>query len=203
MVEDKKEVYLKQLEDIKRKSRFKKARIIYKGHKTKKESSTYSPWEEGKRHLREKEIDSIETAALAYSLMQMGVERGDVHYSFLGAQLYEKIGKGGKAIPRLLKATEIGVKKGYVVGSELENAYSQIKAFIEKNIGERQQGGGALEKKFGIFVAFIIGGIAISLGSLTITGNAVSNLTQTTPGLLGIILFLAGLVGMFFYFRGK
>lgn len=52
-------------------------------------------------------------------------------------------------------------------------------------------------------IFFMIGGIALSLGSLTTTGNAISNLTGTTPGLLGIILFVAGLIGMFFHFRRK
>ena len=66
--------------------------------------------------------------------------------------------------------------------------------------GQKYRG---LEAKFGIFAAFIIGGIALGLGSLTITGNAVSNLSQTTPGLLGIILFIAGLAGMFFCSRKK
>ncbi len=50
---------------------------------------------------------------------------------------------------------------------------------------------------------FIAGGLILSLSSLTITGNAVSNVTGTAPGLLGIILFIAGLVGMFFYFKKK
>ncbi len=54
-----------------------------------------------------------------------------------------------------------------------------------------------------IFTLSIIAGVALSLSSLSTTGNAVSNLTRTTPGLLGIILFIAGLSGMFFHFKGK
>ena len=73
---------------------------------------------------------------------------------------------------------------------------------VKEPIKEREQGG-SLEKRFGVFVAFIIGGVALSLGSLTITGNAVSNLIQTTPGLLGIFLFMAGLVGVFFCSKRK
>ena len=87
--------------------------------------------------------------------------------------------------------------------SEIEK---EIYAYSKKREGEyekREQKTSGIEKKFGVFVAFLIGGIALSLGSLTITGNAVSNLTQTTPGLLGIIFFIAGLVGMFFYSRRK
>jgi len=82
----------------------------------------------------------------------------------------------------------------------------EIYAYSKKREGEsekRERKTSGLEKRFGIFAAFIIGGVALSLGSLTITGNAVSNLTKTTPGLLGIILFIAGLVGIFFYSRRK
>lgn len=82
----------------------------------------------------------------------------------------------------------------------------EIYAYSKKREGEsekRERKTSGLEKRFGIFAAFIIGGVALSLGSLTITGNAISNFTQTTPGLLGIIFFIAGLVGMFFYSRRK
>jgi len=81
--------------------------------------------------------------------------------------------------------------------------YAYHKNYSEKHTEKRDQKTSGLEKRFGIFAAFIIGGVALSLGSLTITGNAVSNLTKTTPGLLGIILFIAGLVGIFFYSRRK
>jgi len=86
------------------------------------------------------------------------------------------------------------------IGKDL-SAYS--KKAREGSVKKRKQDEGNLEKRIGVSIAFIIGGIALSLGSLTITGNAVSNLTQTTPGLLGVFLFIAGLVGMFFYFRRK
>ena len=59
------------------------------------------------------------------------------------------------------------------------------------------------KSRLSIFALFIAGGLILSLSSLTTTGNAVANLTRTTPGLLGIILFIAGLTGMFFHFRGK
>ncbi len=201
MVEDKKEVYLKQLEDIERKSKFREARRTYRKHRYKpRPFKPEGKYQEGGEFLKAKEADPIETAAIAYSLMQQGIKSGALRYSLLGAQLYEKIGRGRKAIPRLLKATERSVKLGYSYSGDV---YSKIKTFIKINAGEREQGESSLEKKFAVFAAFIIGGLALSLGSLTITGNAVSNLTQTTPGLLGIIFFLAGLVGMFFYFKGK
>jgi hypothetical protein len=98
-----------------------------------------------------------------------------------------------------------GVKiDGPTKDSKIEKEiYAYRGNYLEKYIEKRKQKASGIEKKFGVFIAFIIGGVALSLGSLTITGNAISNLTGTTPGLLGIILFIAGFVGMFFYFRRK
>ena len=203
---DKQEEYLKQLEDLKRRDekikpskRFRHIRETYKKYALGKGSEYMAERDSKARRFLEdrKEVDPIEGAAIAYDLMKHGIEYGSIHHSLMGAELYEKIGKGEKAITRLLKAVERSVEEGR--GS----SYSHIKAFIKKNTGEREESEKGLELKFGIFAAFIIGGVALSLGSITITGNAVSNLTQTTPGLLGIILFIAGLVGMFFYFKGK
>ena len=73
----------------------------------------------------------------------------------------------------------------------------------EEESEKRERKTSGLETKFGIFAVFIIGGIALSLSSLSTTGNAISNLSQTTPGLLGVFLFIAGLLGMFFYSRRK
>jgi hypothetical protein len=206
MIENKKESYLKQLKDIERRDKFRQARKEYK--KVKYPPIGLSPKElspkglirgdtkyfKGRKFLK-KEKNPVKIAALAYRLMEEGIDRKYFQYSLLGAQLYEKIGKGNKAISRLLKTVERSIE----TGTTREEYYQRVEDFIKRNTG----GGGGLEKKFGIFVAFIIGGVALGLGSLTITGNAISNLTGTTPGLLGIILFIAGLVGMFFYFKGK
>ena len=193
---NKQEEYLKQLEDIKRKSKLVKHEE-YMGRIPKK--APINTLSEEEKFLKDEKVDSIENAARG--LMQEGIDLGSVRYSLSGAQIYEKIGKGSKAIPGLLRALKNNIKFGYT--QDLEDAYPAIKTFIEKNTKEKKQKTSGLEKKFGVFVAFIIGGVALSLGSLTITGNAISNLTGTTPGLLGIILFIAGLIGMFFYFKGK
>jgi len=199
MVEDRKELYLKQLKEIERRDKFRKARKEYKKVKYfPRTFATDTKYFQGKKFLR-KEKNPVKIAALAYRLMEEGIDRRYFQYSLLGAQLYEKIGRGKKAIPRLLK----GVEKGIGTGKTREEDYQRVEIFIKRNTKERGQDESGLEKKFGIFVAFVIGGVALSLGSLTITGNAISNLTGTTPGLLGIILFIAGLVGMFFYFKRK
>lgn len=56
----------------------------------------------------------------------------------------------------------------------------------------------SIESRVAIFIFFILSGLALSLSSLTSTGNAIGNLTGTSRGLLGILLFIAGLTGMVF-----
>ena len=114
MVEDKKELYLKQLKDIERKDKFRKARKEYK--KVKYFPRTFvtdTKYFQGKKFLK-KEKNPVKIAALAYRLMEEGIGRRDFQYSLLGAQLYEKIGRGKKAISRLLGAVEKGIGTGKI-----------------------------------------------------------------------------------------
>jgi len=86
------------------------------------------------------------------------------------------------------------------IKEELEKAkipYKEIKELRQEPKGD------SLESRVAVFVLFILGGIALGVTSLTMTGWVVSGLTKTTPGLFGILLFIAGLAGMFFYFRKK
>ena len=55
--------------------------------------------------------------------------------------------------------------------------------------------------RLSIFALSIIGGLALSISSLTTTGYVISSLTQSSSGLVGIFLFVIGLVGMFFSLR--
>lgn len=57
--------------------------------------------------------------------------------------------------------------------------------------------------RLSIFAILIIAGLALSLSSLTTTGYAVSSALGTGQGIGGILLFLVGLVGMFFSLRKK
>jgi hypothetical protein len=47
------------------------------------------------------------------------------------------------------------------------------------------------------FSIFILVGIMLIFSSLNTTGFAVANMTEATPGLSGLILTIAGLVGLF------
>ena len=82
-----------------------------------------------------------------------------------------------------------------------EIPYEAVKNFIKRNTKPKHETG--LEGKVGIFILFILGGLVLSLTSLTATGNTISNLTGTTQGLLGLIFFIIGLTGMFFHFKRR
>lgn len=60
-----------------------------------------------------------------------------------------------------------------------------------------------LEGRVIVSILSLIGGIALSILSLTATGNVISNLTGTTQGLLGIFLFIVGLVRILLHFNQK
>lgn len=138
-----------------------------------------------------------EIRAAARDLMERGMGSGEqgllpnVTAALRGAALYEKIGKGRKAIPKLLKAAEKD-KNGAI------SQYKGIREFIERNAGGRQKASSGIESRVSVFIAFLLGGIVLSLTSLRATGSAIGNLTGTSQGLLGIFLFIFGLTGIFF-----
>jgi len=120
----------------------------------------------------------------------------------VAAEVYERLDKGRKAVPMLIEGIDRAQKKGETV------PYEKVEAFIKRNAGGRkkkshEQSQGGLEGRVGVFILFILGGIVLGAYSLGITGHVVSGLAQTAPGLLGVLLFIAGLVGMFFHFRRR
>lgn len=224
---------LDKLEDLRKKGRFKKIRKTYRKHRDSTGFSdhfknfefggTYNLGDDarrGRKLLKSKEVDPVEVGAIAHHLMSGGLKYSEnphplangFAYAFLGAQLYEKIGKGRKASPRLMKALHYTIDKSKGDTSEYEQQaedfvrrnleYEEVERYLKRGEGEQQTEGG-LAGRVGVFALFIAGGAALSLGSLSITGNVISNLTRTTPGLLGIILFIAGLTGVFFYFKER
>lgn len=225
---------LDELEDLKRKGRFRKIRKTYKKHRMMRGFGDYfgnylfggnpnlgDDFLRGKKLLKSEEADPVEVGAIAHHLMEGGTREyheGEHPYdwnwfkhSLLGAQLYEKLGKGKKAIPKLMGALDFALdrEKGdpAVYKKQTEDfirrnlAYEEVERYLKRGPETRQEGG--LAGRVGVFALFVVGGVVLSLTSLTITGNAVSNLTRTTPGLLGVILFIAGLTGLFFYFKER
>lgn len=68
---------------------------------------------------------------------------------------------------------------------------------------EESQKSGGIEAKLSVFILLIIGGIILVAVSLTVTGNAISNLIGTTQGLLGVFLFIVGIFGVVFNLKNK
>ena len=107
-----------------------------------------------------------------------------------GALLYEKLGRGKEAAKKLQQSLEkVERKEGEV--------YRKAQKFIERN-PVRESSIRGLETRVAVFLGSTIAGIALSIYSLTATGNAIGNLTGTSQGLLGLILFVVGIAGLVF-----
>jgi len=117
------------------------------------------------------------------------------HHFMLSARLYSKLGKGTRILPRLLRRAEEAREAKYVLD---DHDLLYIKMLIKKREKERQHSRSGLEGKTAIFILSSIAGIALSIYSLTATGNTISNLTGTTQGLLGITFFVIGIAGLVF-----
>jgi len=182
------------LEEYKRKENFRKARRVYRDT----EDSTNNPvYLQGKDLLKYSKRDKnfvydhrARVQSVAYKLM----EKDNPAEFILGAELYEALHKGGKAIPKLKRAVERAAKKGIL---DKEDKW-KVERFIARNVGERQPSEGGLEGRTMVFIGSILGGIVLSIYSLTTTGNVTGNLIGTSQGLLGLTLFIAGIAGLVF-----
>ena len=92
----------------------------------------------------------------------------------------------------------------YAASEEDKRRFEELEGhFIRGKELERRRKKVTLQQRLGVILLLLIGGIILIFSSLRLTGNAVSNLTQTAPGLLGVILFIAGILGVIFYMRRK
>ena len=208
--------YTKDLEDIEKQTRLK-----YKGERVKDLKNRYSDMgreiggrgyaliEAGKVYLgmatskratlRESFFEDRESTdealATAYHLMEL---KDNPKAFMMGAELYAALGKEQKAKRKLRKLR--GASKGVLTPKN----YQEIQSFIERNTeGERQQqSGSGLEGRFVVFILMTIAGIVIGANSLTATGNVISRLV-TPPGLIGMSLFVVGLIGLFLSSKRK
>ena len=78
-----------------------------------------------------------------------------------------------------------------------ERAYDRDERKREYLLRHKKQDS-SLAGRVGIFIAFLLGGVALSLTSLGSTGHAISDVTGTTQGLVGVFLFILGLAGIAF-----
>ena len=93
------------------------------------------------------------------------------------------------------------VKIHYQIPAFKENIREGVAKLAAKGKARKPVEGG-LEKSFGI-IAICALLLSILSTSFSFTGYAVSNLSKTTFNILGICLFLGGLIGVFLYLREK
>jgi hypothetical protein len=184
------EKYLRRLEKLKKRD--------HKGPKDNESPSKDSfHYPEVKKLLEEDPHNDYLIEQLARKVGQEGFQSGNMKSVFLGMELYERLGQGKKHLPLTVQALESYSKqRGFLSNRE----YQTARRIVERNTSDVSPG---LEGKTIPFGLAIIGGIALSLSSLSATGNVVSNLTQTSQGLAGIFLFVIGLAGLVFSLKKK
>ncbi|HEA46710.1 MAG TPA: hypothetical protein ENH99_02920 [Candidatus Pacearchaeota archaeon] len=178
-----------------------------KEYRSLRERRKDSPGGDPLPHAKKLLKDGGEVNEMASIAHYLTTSSDDPQHVLVGAQLYESLGKREKGLRRLgtyIEKVTSGDKinpfeKGQILDRVSPEFYVEVAKLIEREQGES----GIETKTVGIFALFIAGGLILSLGSTTITGNAVSNVTGTPPGILGALLFIAGIVGMVFHFRGK
>jgi len=195
--------YIKRLNELRRKERFRRGSFIYRmvGRESEDDLAEINerylhPDHQWSRNQQPPPIANVRAAA--YHLLKKSIAP---KYLLEAARAYEKLGKGKQAVPMLLEGLERARDKKLDVWSFIDD--KDVEEFIERNLeGKKPKKERGLESKFVVFALFIAAGIALGAASLSMTGNVVSSLTQI-PGLLGILFFIVGVVGMFFWFRRK
>ena len=185
------EKYLKRIDgiqkDIERKMRYRQARNTYR-ERGKDLATSFKVMNDYLNASWEKLYSNRGDAQAAANVILEHANKPNAYIA--GAELYEKLGKGKKIIPTLMKRVEESVKQDVIDPSDLE----RVKNFIKRNANKKES---SLVGKLSAFILFILSGIALSAFSLTATGYVISSLTQTTSGLLGILLLIVGLAGIF------
>jgi len=111
-----------------------------------------------------------------------------------GAKIYEGLGVGNRASVkrRLLRAYEKNPCYGYD---------KEIKAFLKRNPESKE--GKTLEHKFIPVLAGASVIVALFFLSPNLTGNAVGNLVKSDSNIIGAVLFVLGIAGLFISFRKR
>lgn len=156
--------------------------------------------ERGEGIERVKDVQDVqEYRAIARATYVQAKKDKNVFEAINAAFIYSKIGKPHIGMSKLFDVAETVAKERPLNRYEI----SQMRNFIKElsySKKEKKSSRG-LEGRVGVFILTTLAGIILSFNSLMVTGNAISNLTGTTQGLTGILLFIVGLTGMFFHFN--
>ncbi|HOC96961.1 hypothetical protein KBC25_01635 [Candidatus Pacearchaeota archaeon] len=125
------------------------------------------------------------SSKIASELMTRGIKNRNLEYSLVGLKLYDCIGL----------ADRDSVKRKFERAAKLNPNPKYLNQGIE--IFEKYKNDFGIEQKVLGFlsVAFFLAGI--SFLSLNLTGNVIGNMTRSSGNILGIILFVLGIVGLF------
>ncbi len=124
-----------------------------------------------------------------------------------GAKIYEKLGVGNRTSvkSRLLRAYEKRPEQSYA-----KDYTKEIESFLKRNPEKKESvlaralgGRKTLEHKFIPILAGASIIVALFFLSPNITGNVVGNLVKSDSNIIGTILFVLGIIGLFISFRKK
>ena len=116
-------------------------------------------------------------------------------------EAYERAGDLMKAIDNFKDARKFAPEEDR---EEIGEKLTELKHQKKRMLSSLERARSGLEKKF-IFPILAIATLVIALFfvSFNLTGYAIGGLTQNNSTLLGISLFILGMVFAFFYFKGK
>ena len=132
---------------------------------------------------------------IAKGLMKAGVEHKNFKWALIGAELYERVGKGDKYSVKRKLVKSIDYEK-----LPPEKDLGRAEDIVGENIVMLKNKMKNLENKISGSVFGFVFVIGLFFLSSNLTGSVIGNLTKKTDNLIGIVLVLWGVVG-FFCFR--
>ncbi|MBR9705985.1 solute carrier organic anion transporter [Candidatus Pacearchaeota archaeon] len=137
----------------------------------------------------QKIADRIEMSENSYNNENLSISA--MEHAYGAIQLYKAIGQDNRnsVINRATK----------VFGKVADFDAGLAHKFMDKNVNRKRK---PLEHYFGIIslFGFVLGGFFLSPN---LTGNAIANLTTKTTSIIGAGLFIAGIVGTYFWIKKK
>jgi len=127
----------------------------------------------------------------AHKLMEYGIKKRDLHTTLIGARLYESLGfENNPSVNRRLKKALENTPK--TPKREYNKIVEETNDFLERNSSRNTIESKVLNSIFGISAL-----AGIFFLSPNVTGNVIGNITKTGSNILGIVLIVFGLLGVF------